>query len=391
MSKVEKNKKMLEHVALNAQEIKNFREAMKARYGIDPMTDTKNFPVMEAGFSWTALKQKLALKEADASSSFVQFLRAGIQTITNNAYVSHPTTYERWVTTVQSKKDQELYPINQGVSFPRQVGPSEKFPEVAAAALDLSLKNLKYGAMYAVERELLEDDQSGTFQMQAAKLGEYLKLLNEVLCYGKLASVSSMQYIDFKIPRSETQPSSEATYPWSTSLVGGGANRPASFSIITKDAVQAAKVGLMNQKNLQGIKMNVVGDLIICGPQVEFDASILLNSAFYPSNLAGVAGATGQISAINPIKGIADLCVSPYVFKNDGTVNGDSKAWYLVDSKKPWFIHQVREVGTIEQEAVNAGESFERDIYRFKARARMNADFLDSRFAWQGNDGSVTS
>lgn len=385
----ERNQKVIEKAALTTPEVAEFRAHMKRHFGIDPLTDSKDFPVLESGFSWTALRAKLALREADSSSAFTQFLRGGIQTLTNNMYVNHKTTFEEWVTVIQSKKDTELWPTNQGVAFPRQVGPSEIYPEVGAAALDAQLKNLKFGAIYAVERELLEDDQSGSFQAQAGKLGEYMKLIIEVLCYGKLASVANMQYIDYKIPQSETQPSGEANYPYSQAFIGGGKNRPATFTLVNQAGLQAAKIGLMNQKNLQGIKMNVDADTLMVGPSQEFDAAVLLNSSFYPSNLAGAAGAVGQVSAINPIKGLYKLVVAPYMFKNDGTVNGDSKAWYVCDAKKPWFVAQLREVATVEQEAVNSGSSFSKDVYRFKARSRMNADHIDPRFVWQGNDGSV--
>lgn len=393
-----RNLKMTEKALINnpAPEVTGLRESLKRSHGIDFMNKEhieKKFPVLNESFSWRALEKKLSLREADTSTVFTQFLRAGLQVITNNAYLNHPTTYEDWVQVIQSNKDTELYAPNHGVSFPRQVGPSELYPEVGAAALDLQLKNLKFGAMYVIEKELLDDDQSGSFQQQAAKLGEYMKLLAEVLCYGKLASVANMTYINYTVPVSETKPSYEANYPWTVATApfrGGGFNKPASFSIPTRASLQAAKVGLMNQKNLQGIKMNVTGNRLICGPNQEFDMSILLNSAFYPSGAAN-AGATGGAFSINPIKGFASLTVSPYVFKQDGTVAGDSFAWYLVDDTKPWFVLQLREAMTVEQEATNSGTSFARDQYRFKGRSRMNADFIDPRFAWQGNDGSVTS
>lgn len=386
----EKNQKKIAKHLIDAPEIKSFREHMTRHYGFDPITNAEKFPVMKEGWSWTKFKQKLDMREADASSSFPQFLRAGLQTIMNGAYQATGTTYEDWVHVVPSSKDTEIYAPNHGVSFPRQVGPSEPYPEVGVAALNLQLKNYKFGDMYVVEKELLDDDQSGTFQQQAALMGEYMKVIAEVLCYGKLASVANMQYINYSIPVSETKPSTESVYPWSTSLTGGGANRPGTYTILTQAGVQNAKIGLMNQKNLQGIKMMVNGTRIVIGPSQEFDAAVLLNSAYYPSG-APAAGSTGGAFAINPIKGIADLTVSRFVFKNDGTVSGDSKAWYLMDDSKPWFVQQLREAVTVTQEAPNAGKSFELDQYRFKAMSRMNADFIDPRFAWQGNDGSITT
>lgn len=383
----ERNEAVIKKAVNENKEMKKYREGFKARFGIDPM-DAEKFPVNKPGFSWSKLQEKLALKEADSSSAFTQFLRAGIQSITNAMYEATPTTFEDWVTVVQSSKDTELYAPNHGVAFPRQVGPSEKYPEVGAAALDIQLKNYKFGAIYALEKELLEDDQTGSFQRQAGFLGEYMKILAEVLCYGKLASVSGMKYIDYSIPVSETKPSGESVYPWSTALIGGGATKPASYGSLTQANVQSGIVGLMNQKNLQGIKMLVQPNRLLLGPATSFDASVLMHSAYYPSG-AAAAGNVGGAFAINPIKGLLDITVSRFIFKNDGTVSGDSKAWYIVDDSKPWFVLQIREAVSVEQEATNAGTSFEVDQIRFKGKTRMNADHIDPRFAWIGNDGSV--
>lgn len=381
----ERNKKVLERMLINQDGVKQLRESLRKKHGAEQI-DKMDAALLEGRFSWRKLETQLM--EADMSSAFTQFLRAGLQTIINGAYKSVETTYGDWVTVTSSSKNTEIYAPNHGVSFPRDVGPGELYPEVGVAALDLELKNLKFGSIYALQKELLDDDQSGTFSQQASLLGEYMALLSEVLCYGKLASVANMQYIDYVIPTSETKPSYESAYPWSTAFRGGGANRPTSYGALTQANVQAGIIGLMNQKNLQGIKMAVQPKRLLLGPALEFDAAVLLNSAYYPSG-AAAAGQVGGAFAINPMKGILDMTVSRFVFKNDGTVAGDSKAWYIVDSTKPFFVLQMRQPVSIEQEATNSGESFNRDIYRFKASSRMNADWIDPRFAWQGNDGSV--
>jgi hypothetical protein len=383
----ERNQKVIQHVLQNSEEVKNLRESMKRKFKLD-IFDDKTFPVREWNFSWKKLAAKL--EEADSSSSFTQFLRAGIQNITNAMYESVQTTYEDWVTVVASNKDTELYAPNHGVAFPRQIGPQTPYPEVGVAALDLQLKNRKHGSIYGVERELLEDDQTGSFQRQAGMLGEYLRLLCEVLCYGKLASVSGMKYIDYEIPVSETKPSGEANYPWTLAaapLIGGGVTK-ATPAALSQSNVQNGIIALMNQKNLQGIKMQVSPNRLLIGPRLSFDAAVLIHSSYYPSG-AAAAGNVGGAFAINPLKSMLDITVSRFMFKNDGTVNGDSTAWYIVDDSKPFFVMQMREAATVVQEAPNSGESFNRDIYRFKASSRQNADFIDPRFAWQGNDGSV--
>jgi len=381
-------------------EIKFFRESFQKKYGFD-FADRAKFPVMESGFSWNKVAQKmgypsapLALREADSASNFAQVLRAGIQSIVNSMYETVPTTFESWTTTVNSSKDTELYAPLHGVSFLREVGKQELYGESRAAGLDIKLRNRKYGTMYAVEEELLEDDQTGQFAKQASLLGEYAKLAIEAIVYAKLAGKftggAMGQYADLVIPNTETQPSDESAYPWSTALQGGGANRPSSYGILDQTSIKAGFIGLMNQKNKLGLKMAVNPDTIIVGPTYRFDLAVLLNSSFYPS-VPGAAGTTGASFAINPIESIAKAVVSRFMFKNDGSVSGDSKAWYLVDGKKPWFVTQIRQAAAVEQEAPTSGQSFDRDIVRFKLSLRCNADHIDPRFAWQGNDGSVTS
>lgn len=382
----EKNEKVIKHKLYNGEEVKMLRESMKKRFGVDIFDATK-FPVMEHNFSWKKLATKLA--EADASSSFVQFLRAGIQAIATSMYETVDTSFEDWVTVVPSSKAFELYAPNHGVAFPREVGPQVPYPAVGVAALDIQLRNRKYGSIYGVEHELLEDDQTGSFARQASLLGEYLKLVQEILAYGKLASpTGGVRYIDLTVPVSETQPSSESTYPWSTALVGGGKNRPASYGALNQANIQEGIIGLMNQKNLQGIKMMVNPTRLLISPKNSFDAAVLIHSSYYPSG-AAAAGNTGGAFAINPLKSILDITVSRFMPKNDGTMDGDSKAWYIVDDKHPWFVMQLREAISLKQENPDAGQSFDFDVIRWKARMRGNADHIDPRFAWQGNDGSV--
>jgi hypothetical protein len=384
----ERNAKVAKSRLWDSEEVRKMREGMKAKFGIDIFSESE-FPVREPNFSWRALRAKL--EEADSSSAFSQFLRAGVQNITAAAYEAVEPSYQDWVTTVASSRDTELYAPNHGIAFPRQVGEQTKYPEVGAAALDIKLKNYKFGSMYPVTHELLEDDQTGSFARQASMLGEYMKLLTEVWVYGKLASVSGMQYQDLAIPKSETQPSTEANYPWASSaapLIGGGVTKPTSYGALLQANVQAGVIALMNQKNLQGIKMQVNPTRLLISPQYKFDAHVLLHSAYYPSG-AAAAGGVGGAFALNPMQGILDITVSRYMFDNSGSANATSKAWYIVDDSKPWFILQLREALSITQENPMSGQSFELDVARFKARSRMNADFIDPRFAWQGSDGSV--
>jgi hypothetical protein len=398
-SRREQNVEVIREAATTNKRYVRFREAMKKRYGLN-IEDQEKFPIRKQSFSWARLQERLAdtFAEADSETAFVQFLRAGVQTVAMDAFETVDTTFEDWVFVVNSNRLSELYAPNHGIGFPREVGNRMRYPEVGAAALDLQLRNRKYGSMYPVEYELLEDDQTGTFQRQSALLGEYLKLVGEVVSMGKLASVPGMRYIDLEVRQSETKPANEANYPWTLAtapFVGGGWNKLAPVAIGLAP-IQAMIVASKRQKNLQGIKMQVNLNRLIIGPAIAFDTAVLLHSAYYPVG-ASAAGVTGGAFAVNPLgpeaktpfKTIANVTMSQFMFKNDGTCDGDSTAWYGVDDKKPGFVVQYREPVSITQEAPNSGQSFEQDTVRFKGRTRMNADFIDPRYLYQGNDGSV--
>lgn len=381
----EANKKMMTRLIEGNKENKMLRESLVKKFGAEKVAQFMSM-VESQNIDWKKFNAKL--QEADSASSFPQFLRAGVSNIMVGAYQATEVTYTDFVTVVPSSKDEELYAPNHGVAFPKEVGRQEKYPEVGVAAMDIKLKNKKFGSLYGVEYELESDDQTGTIAQQSSMMGEYLALLMEVLCYGKLASVAGMNYVDYTVPISETKPSYESSWPWSTALRGGGATKPASYGALSQANIQSGITALMNQKNLQGIKMQVKPSRLLISPAKQFDAALLMNSAYYPSG-AATAGNVGGAFAINPIKGLLDITVSRFMFKQDGTVDGTSSAWYIVDDSKPWFVAQMRETPVVVMEAKNTGADFEQDVIRHKSRMRANADILDSRFAWQGSDGSV--
>lgn len=386
----ERNQAVIKKQLLENEETKKLVKYFEKRFpGENPLSDLEKWNFVEGKVDLNALEQRLM--EADLSSTFPQFLRAGINQITNSWYENTDVTYNEWVNTVPSSMATELYTPNHGPGFPKQVGEGELYPEVSVVAMDLSLRNWKYGTMLPVSKELMNDDKSGSMQRQIGMIGEYMATLTEVLCYAKLGGVAST-YQQFQIPATETQPSYEANWPYASSSApfqGGGFNRPTSYTILSQGAIQSGLIGLAGQKNLQGILMQVDPKKIIVSWRYRYDLSVLLNSAFYPSG-ASAAGVTGGAFAVNPIQGILDPVFARYMFTNLGAVDPQSYAWYIADAGKG-FLHQMHTPVSVEQENPSSGESFNRDIFRYKASTRQNADYIDPRFFWRGNDGSVTS
>lgn len=394
----ERNAKKQANWAANCPEMKNFREGVKRRLkrggiDLDPVTDTKKFPVWKESFSWGKFRQQLdeKFKEADSETMYPLMLAAGVLQNVIGMYTVVKPSYQDWVTVTPTKLvDTPVAPLH-GLSFPREVGEEMPYPVSQTAALSMKFHARKYGTMLEITQELLDDDQTGQFKMLSGQLGEYMQLVREVLVYGRLASVGGMSYAGFTPGASETQPAEESNYPWTvatSSFVGGGYNKPASFGSPTVANLEAGAIALKQQKNKLGIALSINPKRIIAGPKYMFDIAVVLNSAYYPA-VGGSAGTTGTTFAINPLKGIADLTVTPFIFDNTGAAVNNSTAWYLCDDSKPFFQLLDREPISVVQEAPNSGESFSRDVVRFKASTRCIADFVDPRFIWQGNDGSV--
>ena len=241
---------------------------------------------------------------------------------------------------------------------------------------------------------MVEDDQTGQMVQRAQRMGEYLKILTEVLVMSKLASPSGgVTYLGQFFPTSETKPSYESNYPWTSSsapFTGGGYNRPTSFGIINQANLTTALQALMQQQDALGNYVPVMPSHIILSPKRHFDIAQILNSTYYPAG-AQSAGVTGGAFAENILKGLVSPITTPYMPTNSNVINGLAESWYLVDAKKPAFIHQLREGVSLVAEAPNSGDGFSRDTQRYKARIRQNADFISPLFMWQGNDGSASS
>jgi phage major head subunit gpT-like protein len=385
------NQKMKEKAVWANPEMKEFRESMIQKHGID-IRDQKKMPMgIDPNFSWGAFKKKV-MRETNSASMNTQLLRAGVQTAVNNLYPAVKTTYEQWAHVIPSGRDTELYAPLNALTFLEELGEGERYAEASVVGLDIKLRNKKFGEMFPVSFELIDDDQTGQFAQKVGDMADYAAQLWEVMAYGKLNSIAAgSTYAKLKIPASETKPSYETLYPWNppaTPLRGGGTTTGSSAVALIQANVQTAFTALENQLNLQGLKMAVNPDKILISPFYRWTLATLLNSNFYPSG-AAAAGSPGGALAINVLQGIAEPVISRFMFDQNGSANANSKAWYVMDSSKPAFIVQIREAAKITQENPESGAGFERDIFRWKLSVRGNADFIDPRFFYQGSDGSV--
>jgi hypothetical protein len=368
---------------LSDRSISRINESLKSTFGLDA-GDKKVFDFSSPRFSWTEARRgayKLAerLKESNAEGIFGSLLRAGINTMANGWYNLVETNHEQVGATTTSTHAIEPYaPLHRGAT-PRRVVRGQPFPETRVAGLDIQIMNEKFGAIVSFERELFDDDQTGQISQRARDIGENMRILEDAWFFQRFTGTAG-SYGGDTIPASQTY-----TTVWSTSLSGGGKNKPASYAAFTSAGVQALDILLMNQVDLLGNKMLVNPNTLLVGANLKFPARTMLNSEWYPSTTAMAAGGTGTTTGIgasyarNVLQGLYNLVVSRFY----------GPTAYALGEAGKGIVFQRRDALEVVQENTQSGMAFTQDEYRFRSRSRWEPDWIDPRFWAQGSDGSV--
>lgn len=383
--------------ALANKSVQESQRKIMESFRIDLANDKEGrFNFADPFFSFKSLREscaKVATREASGAAMFSALLKAGLNNVANEWYQLTETVYEQIVQVTPSTHAIEPYaPMARG-STPRRTPRGTPFKQTKLPpAMDIQILNEKFGGIASVEKELIDDDQTGQIMSRLQDLGPNMALLEEAWVMGKFQSPSGgTTYQGDVIPVSGTKPGQEtsATWPWSTAFLGGGRNIPGSYAVFTNNNVQQADYYLMIQKDQNGNYLAVNPDTLLVGPGVKFVAMELMNSTWYPSSAAqliggGAVGSTatsiGTTFANNVLKGMYKPVVSRFL---------SSGTWAIGKAYKG-MVFQMREGLSVVQENPLAEVSFEFDELRFRAKSRWMTEWIEPRFWFLGNDGTAT-
>ena len=326
-----------------------------------------NAPTFSFGRLQVAAERLADLHEANSESTFGYLLRSAVQEFANDPYHDLPVIYPNFVTEVGSKRRSEIYGGLYRPNLPRQVDAGEKFQDTAFKGFEREIANKKFGHIETFERELFDDDQTGQVRARAANLGEGFRVFEEIYVLSRL----------FGLARTEEGVDVDAsTYnsgsPFTTTI----GNRPTTYGRLSATTLADAHVAQRRMRDPLGRKFLVTPVVLICSPEDEFLAWTLLNS---PQQAFTTSGATSHM--VNPLQGRYTPYASPFV---------PAYAWMIGDPKKG-FVFQRRSPLEIVQENPQSGHSFIQEVYAFRGRERFEADWVEPRFVYLGNDGTVTS
>lgn len=345
---------------LQLKEVTASHEALKARmiekHGFNPDTIDWKAAKKDRGF-WKKMEEATgeSIREANVSSSLGQLMRYGVQQFMFDAYKDVTTAYQDVVQIVPSSNRQEWYAPLYGAELPLDVAPGGNYEDSRLQGLDTVLVNKKVGRVLSVQKELFDDDQTGQIGTRAGKLGRRVRYKEE---FDVMAAIRA------------------ATY---NPTIG---NAPASNTVLSQPALEAADIALMQIRDPLGNRMGVEPSLLLVDPSLKFAGAKLLNSTLQPSvpgasgetiNSAA-SGGTGWTMAHNPLQGLYDLRVSRFLAVGD---------WFLMEPKTS-IPFQERAPLSVVQEDPNSGKSFENDLFRWKVSRRYATTVLESRYIYNG-------
>lgn len=375
---MEANQKLFERIQANGH--KRTMEQTAKMYGIKDWAKVFDW-AGNPDFSVKAFREgayKVAHRksmEAQAELAFGQLLRAGVQNTFNDIYQDVEVVYPALVRETSSNKRQEFYAPLERNGFPKRVPIAGPFPESNFVGLDIEMINVKTGMMFAIERELVDDDMTGQILQRAQQMGENARIYEEVYVMARMFN-SAFTFDGETMTTSNTYATPFATgVPGVSGGIHGNGNgvNQVSNGRLSQAKIQDAYILAKKMLDQSGRPMVVDPKVLAVSPQDIFYAKILLESASSPSMSSTASADLGKVGgsmAVNPIQQLVGVVASRFI--------PDYMA-QLIDTGKG-FNFQRRDPTEMVQENPQSGPAFSQEVFRYKERARWEADFIDPKF-----------
>ena len=284
-------------------------------------------------------------------------LLPGLKTAFFGTFEEMGHQYQDISTLIPSDKDTEHYAwlgalpgVNEFLDE-RRVGDLKEY--------EYFIRNKTWESTISVDRAAIEDDQYGQLAIRAKQMGASGAQHLDLLTYGMLEG-------------GFVNPCFDGAAFFGPHTQGGITQANSGADALSAASLQAAITKMMRFQDDQGRPMGVIPDKLVVSPENFFEATVLLNSAFYPD----LVTTASQDLAMNPLKGLLSLTVSPYL-----TAPGH---WYLLDTKRvvKAVILQMRKDFEFEALEQNSETGFLKDVFYYGVRARYNAGYGDWRAAF---------
>ena len=282
------------------------------------------------------------------TKELLQALDTNIRVTWQKRFESAPTAdiWKKIAMPVNSKGSSEKYAWLGTVPGLREFK-SERIPGTLSS-FGYEIDNKKWESTLDVDRDLIEDDQTGQIMLAisglATKAAKHYTILT-----------SKAFDLGFETPIYDGQNFFDADHE-------GGSNFLGNEKALTADNLEAAEKLLNFQADDRGELLGYMGTALIVGPELRAKAERLINSKFIEVNGAALE---------NPNYKRYELVVLPHL--------GTSKKWAVADLSEGLlpFVVQIRVpiTGPIAKTDLNSDRAFDKDIFTWGTRARHNVGY----------------
>lgn len=296
------------------------------------------------------------------SSDLTKLITAGLRTDFNVAYHRrlNESIVGRIATVIPTTLPTQDYGWLSGNPTMREFVDERRLK--ALKELSQTITDKTWEATLGVSRRALEDDQYGAIRLRVQDLANEAARHREKITVQKYALGATTVCADGQYLIDDDHPES-------------GTNQDNKTTNALSEAEVAAGIAAMEQfTDDQGEPLGIIPTVLLVGPKNQFVAKRIVNSTVSIASSLGATNARVVEGSSNPLQGMLDVIVSPYL---TGTYDD---YWFLIDGTRAvkGVILQERSDVPVEFTAVDnpdAEEVFMRDQLMYGVRARYEVGF----------------
>ena len=297
----------------------------------------------------------------DLTPDLLQAAFLGFDTLFQAVFKQTPTYWDKIATLKESTTEEERYPWMALIPELREWLGERQILNLETRVQ--ALKNKKFERTFGVKRDKLEDDQLGFYTPSVQELARVARLWPDKLVVDALKAGDSAQAIVYDNQRffdaNHPQNMDDPTSPLQANLFTG---MPLSDVNIAK-----VRASMMAYKSEGGVPMEIVPNLLVVPPQLEFAARKIMSGETLAVPVPGGGGA----APTNVLKGTMDVLGLP-------RLSDRPEEYYLMDTTRPVKPLVFQQRVSPEFTYLNRPEDpnvFQRDEFLFGVRARGVAGY----------------
>ena len=235
------------------------------------------------------------------------------------AFATATTDYQKVTTTIPSIKEQETYPWLGSTPKMREWR-AERMPK-GLSEYFFTVINYDWEASIAVDRNAIDDDQYGQIVLRVKELAVEAQRFFDEMVFTLVGQGNGTTGTGYFANKTIACYDTKAMFATNHSEGSSGTQSNKGTSALASGTLQTAITAMRRLKDDQGKPAHINPNLMVTPPDLEFTARELLNSAYYPDVTTQAAPVK---LAVNVLKGILDLLVTPYI---TSTTN-----WFVFDT-----------------------------------------------------------